>query len=321
MNEATLENVEKGTIDVINGSTNGVIQSNGVGYMDGNYMPRERLALPMTDIGFKLCDMTYDAIHVRKGAFFRLDDHLDRFALSIEKRRFNFAPSRQDVSDVLHQCVRQSGLRDSMTMLIATRGDQQGPTLDLRNCKSRFIAWAAPYYRIVTEREMTQGVEVAISSVPRVAPDSIDPTVKNFARIDFADALFDVYDRGCKHAILLDREGFVTEGRGWNLFALFGGVLVTPDGGVLEGITRRTVLALCEQSNVTPKVAKLSAAQLLDADEVFMASTAGGIMPIRKIDDQVIGDGPPGPVTQRLHDAYWALHDEAEYSSVVTYDA
>ena len=294
--------------------------SNGVGYMDGRYMPREELALPMTDIGFKLCDMTYDAVHVINGAFFRLDDHLERFAHSIEKRRFNFAPSRDEVSAVVHQCVRRSGLRESMTMLIATRGDPQGATLDLRNCKSRFIAWAAPYYRIVSEREMAEGVAVAISSVPRVSADSIDPTVKNFARIDFADALFDAYERGCEHAILLDREGFVTEGRGWNLFALFGGVLVTPDGGVLEGITRRTVLELCERSNVTPKVAKMTAAELLGADEVFMASTAGGIMPINKIDDRSIGGGSPGPVTRRLNDAYWAMHGEPGMSSPVNYE-
>ena len=293
---------------------------NGVGYIDGRYLPREELALPMTDIGFKLCDMTYDAVHVINGAFFRLDDHLDRFARSIEKRRFNFAPSRDEVSAVVHQCVSRAGLRESMTMLIATRGDPQGATLDLRNCKSRFIAWAAPYYRIVSEREMAEGVAVAISSVPRIGADSIDPTVKNFARIDFADALFDAYERGCEHAILLDREGFVTEGRGWNLFALFGGVLVTPDGGVLEGITRRTVLELCERSNVTPKVAKMTAAELRDADEVFMASTAGGIMPIRKIDDRSIGGGSPGPVTRRLNDAYWAMHDEPGMSSPVDYE-
>lgn len=294
--------------------------ADGIGYMDGHYMPRAELALPMTDIGFKLCDMTYDAVHVRNGAFFRLDDHLDRFARSIEKRRFNFSPSREEVKEVVHECVRRAGLRDSMTMLIATRGDPQGADLDLRNCKSRFIAWAAPYYRIVTEQQLSEGVAVVISSVPRVAADSIDPTVKNFARIDFADALFEAYERGCEHAILLDRDGFVTEGRGWNLFALFGGVLVTPDTGVLEGITRQTVLDLCERSNVTPRVAKLTAAELHDADEVFMASTAGGIMPINKIDEQFVGEGVPGPVTKRLGDAYWAKHEEPSMSSPVNYD-
>lgn len=293
----------------------------GIGYIDGQFMPREKLALPMSDIGFKLCDMTYDAVHVWNGGFFRLDDHLDRFEQSIVKRRFNFDFSREQVAQVLHQCVARAGLRESMVMLIATRGDPQGPGLDLRKCKSRYIAWAAPYYRIVTEAEMAEGVPVVISAVPRVPPDSIDPTVKNFARLDFADALFDAYEKGCDHAILLDHEGHVTEGRGWNVFALFGGTLVTPDSGVLEGVTRRTVLELCERSNVTPKVAQFTAADLRGADEVFMASTAGGIMPINKIDDDVIGGGGPGPVTKRLSDAYWVMHDEPGMSTPVSYPA
>ena len=293
---------------------------NGIGYIDGRYMAREALALPMTDLGFKLCDMTYDAIHVWDGAFFRLDEHLDRFEQSIEKRRFNFGFSRADITEIVHQCVARAGLRESMVMLIATRGDQKGEVLDLRACESRFIAWAAPYYRIVTETELAQGVSVAISAVPRVPPDSIDPTVKNFARIDFADALFDAYDQGCDHAILLDHEGYVTEGRGWNVFALLGGTLVTPETGVLEGITRRTVLELCERSNVKPKVGKLRPADLKGADEVFMASTAGGIMPIRKIDETLIGNGTPGPVTHRLTEAYWAFHGEPGVSTPVRYE-
>jgi len=293
--------------------------SNGVGYIDGRYMAREAVALPMTDLGFKLSDMTYDAVHVWNGGFFRLEEHLDRFERSIAKRRFNFGFSREEIAEVIHECVARAGLRKSMVMLIATRGDQKGEVLDLRTCESRFIAWAAPYYRIVTESELAEGVAVAISSVPRVPPDSIDSTVKNFARLDFADALFDAYDRGCDHAILLDHEGYVTEGRGWNVFALLGGTLVTPDTGVLEGITRRTVLELCERSNVSPEVGKLRGDDLLRADEVFMASTAGGIMPIRKIDTTVIGNGAPGPVTQRLTKAYWALHDEPGMLTPVHY--
>ena len=300
---------------------NDQLVSNGIGFIDGRYMRREELALPMTDLGFKLCDMTYDAVHVWDGAFFRLDDHLERFSRSIEKRRFNFEWRRDQVADVLHECVARAGLRESMVMLIATRGDQQGETLDLRACKSRFIAWAAPYYRIVKESELQDGVAVAISTIPRVPADSIDPTVKNFARIDFADALFDAYDRGCEHAILLDHDGYVTEGRGWNLFALFGGTLVTPQSGVLEGITRRTVLELCERSNLTAQVTQLTQTELYKADELFMASTAGGIMPIRRIDDTEIGNGVVGPVTQRLSDAYWALHREPNMSTPVRYAA
>ncbi len=291
----------------------------GVGYIEGEYKPRREVALPTTDIGFKLCDMCYDAIHVWRGKFFRLEDHLDRFERSVARRRFNFGHSRDQVRDILAECVRRAGLRDSMTMIIATRGDMRGPGFDLRNCESRFIAWADPYYGVVSAEQAREGVAVVISHVPRVPPDSIDPTVKNFARIDFADALFEAYDRGCEHALLLDHQGNVTEGRGWNVFAVFGGTLVTPDGGVLEGITRKTVLELCGRTNLEPKVAVLPGKDIARADEIFMASTAGGLMPVTRIDDTVIGRGTPGPATRRLTELYWALHEDPRYATAVAY--
>lgn len=291
----------------------------GVGYIDGEYRARGDVALPTTDIGFKLCDMAYDAVHVRDGRFFRLEDHLDRFWNAIEKRRFNFPHSREQTRDILIECVRRSGLRDSMTMLIATRGDLAGPGFDLRTCRGRFIAWADPYYGVISEEQAAEGVPVVISTVPRVPGDSIDPTVKNFARIDFAEALFEAYDRGCEHALLLDHDGHVTEGRGWNVFAVFGGTLVTPESGVLEGITRRTVLELCEQTNLEPRVTVLRGDELRTADEVFMASTAGGLMPVNRIDDSRIGNGTPGPVTRRLTELYWGLHQNPEYTTAVAY--
>jgi branched-chain amino acid aminotransferase len=289
----------------------------GVGYIDGRYMPREEVALPTTDLGFKLCDMVYDAIHVWDGRFFRLHEHLDRFQRSIERRRIQLRMDREEQVEVLRQCVLRAGLSDSMITMIATRGDMPPGRYDLRRCQGRFIAWADPYYGVVTEEEMRDGVAVTISSVPRVSPDSIDPTVKNFARIDFADALLEAYDRGFEHAVLLDRDGHVTEGRGWNLFALYGGVLVTPDTGVLEGITRRTVMEICPRTNLEARMAKLTADELRGADEIFMASTAGGVMPVIRIDDSPISGGAPGPVTQRISELYRSLHEDERYTTPV----
>ena len=129
----------------------------------------------------------------------------------------------------------------------------------------------------------------------------------------------EAYDNDCDHAVLLDQDGFVTEGRGWNIFALHGGTLVSPDSGVLEGITRRTVIELCQHSNIKAELGKLRAADLRNADEVFMTSTAGGIMPVRKVDDRIIGTGARGPVTTRLNDMYWALHEDPDYSTPIDY--
>jgi branched-chain amino acid aminotransferase len=293
---------------------------NGVGYVDGVYSAKEDMRVPVADLGFLLSDMTYDAVHVHNGNFFRLEDHLDRWERSIEKRRFTtLGHDRDGVCEIVTECVRRAELRAAMVYMVATRGEATDGLKDLRTCRNRLLAWAVPYYGVIAEDKMEDGIDIIVSDVLRTPPESIDPTVKNFARIDFSDALLQAYDKGAEHAVLLDRDGNVTEGRGWNIFALHGGALVSPDSGVLEGISRRTVIELCRNTNIKAELGQLKADDLRDADEVFMTSTAGGIMPVRKIDDRVIGTGTRGPVTTRLTDMYWELHEDPDYLTPIDY--
>ena len=292
--------------------------ADGVGFIDREYMPFSELRIPVTDMGFQLADMCYDAVHVWKGNFFRLDDHLDRFQQGLEKRRFDTLDYDRDaITDICHGSVARLGIDDAFVMLIATRGTPMGPNKDLRTCKNRLIAWATPYHAIVSDAEMANGCDIVVADTIRIPPDAVDPTVKNFGRLDFVAALFEAYDRDADYAVLLDDEGCVTEGRGWNIFALNGGVLTSPDSGVLEGITRKTVLELSGALNIEGRLARLPVKELRGADEVFMSSTAGGIMPVRTIDGQAVGDGAPGPVTQRLSEQYWKLHEDPAYTTPV----
>ncbi len=89
---------------------------------------------------------------------------------------------------------------------------------------------------------------------------------------------------------------------------------------MLEGITRRTVLELSEVLNIKGRLGRMGADDLRGADEVFLTSTAGGVMPVRSIDDRPVGDGAPGPVTARLKDMYWRLHDDPAYTTPVRYE-
>ena len=95
--------------------------------------------------------------------------------------------------------------------------------------------------------------------------------------------------------------------------------MISPDEGVLEGITRQTVVELAERLNIDARLDKLSADRLRGADEIFLTSTAGGIVPVRSVDGGAIGDGNPGPVTQRLTEMYWDLHADDAYSTPVNY--
>ena len=289
--------------------------SAGVGFMDGAFMAFSELRLPVTDMGFQLADMCYDAVHVWKGRFFRLDDHLERWQRSLTQRRYDtLGYDRDGVADVLHGCVARAGLTESMVTVIATRGSPATAHKDLRTCQNRLVVWAVPFSAVVSAEELETGCDIVIAETVRIPPEAVDPTVKNFGRLDFVQALFEAYDRDARYAVLLDRDGFVTEGRGWNIFALRAGELLSPDRGVLEGITRRTVLELSAALNVKGRLGRIG------ADEVFLTATAGGIRPVRSIDGRPVGDGQPGPVTTRLKDMYWRLHDDPAYTAPVRYE-
>lgn len=293
---------------------------NGFGYIDGEYVPLSEMRLPVTDLGFQLADMCYDALHVHGGRFFRMEDHLDRFERAIAERRYNTLKMvRSDFADILHGCVGRSGLRNSMVNIVATRGTPESGHKDLRSCQNRLMVWALPYYSVVSAEETEKGCDIIIADTIRIPPEAVDPTIKNYGRLDFVRALFEAYDKEARYAVLLDGDGNVTEGRGWNIFALDNGHLISPSEGVLEGITRRTVVELAEKLNIEARLEKLPVSRMRGAQEIFLTSTAGGIVPVKCLDGKNVGDGGIGPVTKRLADMYWQLHEDDAYTTPVDY--
>ena len=121
--------------------------------------------------------------------------------------------------------------------------------------------------------------------------------------------------------IATDADGRITEGPGFNVFALIDGSFVTPDRGVLEGVTRRAVLDIAVDQGIPARLGAITIDDLRRADEAFLTSTAGGVMPVVSIDGRVLGDGRPGPLTTRLRDAYWAAHDDPRWATSIDYDA
>ena len=292
----------------------------GFGFMDGEYMPMSEMRIPVTDLGFQLSDMCYDALHIYEGQYFRMDDHLDRFEGAVESRRYEtLGINRQGFRDILMGCASRSGLRNAMVTIIATRGVPNSGHKDLRSCQNRLMVWAVPYYSVVTEEENKNGCDIIIADTLRIPPEAVDPEIKNYGRLDFVRSLFEAYERDASYAVLLDSDGNVTEGRGWNIFGLSDGCLVSPDEGVLPGITRKTVIELAERMNIEAQLDKLKPRDLRTAQEVFLTSTAGGIVPVRSIDGATVGEGEPGPVTMRLIEMYWDLHKDPAFSTPINY--
>jgi branched-chain amino acid aminotransferase len=288
--------------------------ADGAAFVDGQFVPTAEARVPILDWGFLRSDATYDVAHVWRGSFFRLEDHLDRFERSMEHLRLSLPYERDDIRDVLIECVRLSGLRDAYAEIICTRGIPRPGSRDPRQCENRFYAFVVPFIWIADPEKQERGLHAVIAGRRRIAPSSVDPTVKNYHWLDLEVGLLEAYERGGETVILTDADDNVVEGPGFNIFAVQDGAISTPDTGVLQGITRRTVIELANEHGIPIEERPVQAASLRRADEAFLSSTAGGIIPITRVDGEILGEGVPGPVTLRLRDAYWKLHEDPRFS-------
>lgn len=292
----------------------------GCAWIAGEYVPIEEARIPITDMGFSRSDVTYDVVAVWHGKFFRLDDHLDRFERSWTCVRMQPPVTRTEMRRILFDCVRYAELREAYVEMICSRGVPPPGERDPRKVANRFYAFALPYVWLVQPAQQVVGIPLVVAtSTERTSPRAVDPTVKNFQWGDLVRGLFEAYDRGAHTAVLLNAEGMVTEGPGFNLFAYYRGILLTPAGGVLEGITRRTVLELATAESSATRVTMFDAETLRAASEVFITSTAGGVMPVTTLDGVAVGSGAPGPLTMRLRERYWAAHEGGPWTEAVAY--
>lgn len=293
----------------------------GVAFLDGQYVDMAQAKVSVLDYGFLHSDATYDTVHVWDGAFFRLDVHLDRFFGGMDRLRMTIPHDRAALTDILMNCVALSGHRAAYVEMICTRGASPTFSRDPRDCINRFMAFAVPFGSVANQDQMTRGLHVAISEAVRIPPASVDPAIKNYHWLDLIRGLYDAYDKGAETALVLDSDGNIAEGPGFNVFAVKDGALTTPATGILPGITRRTVFDLCALERMSCTAAPLARTALAAADEVFITSTAGGIMPVASVDNQPIGSGRPGAATLRLKDRYWAMHRDPVWSTLVEYPA
>ncbi|CAI0649482.1 unnamed protein product [Colletotrichum noveboracense] len=277
----------------------------GIAWVEGQLVPLAEARIPLMDQGFMHSDLTYDVPSVWDGRFFRLDDHLSRLEASCTKLRLRLPLPREEVKKILVDMVAKSGIRDAFVELIVTRGLK------------------GPYVWCMDPEDQPHGGSAVIArTVRRVPPGAIDPTVKNLQWGDLVRGLFEASDRGATYPFLTDGDSNLTEGSGFNICLIKDGTLFTPDRGVLEGVTRKSVLEVAEANKIPIRKEVVPVELAYQADEILMCTTAGGIMPITKLDDQPVnGTGKVGPLTKKIWDGYWALHYSPAHSFEIDYSA
>lgn len=295
--------------------------SQGAAWMAGEIMPIGEAKIGVTDWGLTHSDITYDVVQVWDGAFFRLEDYLDRFQRSLTKTRLSPPESRDDIRRILHEIVRASGLQRAYCAFVASRGVPAVPgSRDPRDCINHFYAWVVPYVHIIPPDAEARGARLKVATVAkRIAPDSVDPTAKNYHWGDMTTAKFQALDEGFDTTVLTDHFGNMTEGPGFNIFAVLDGCVVTPKSGVLEGITRKTVLEICAALGLPAEVRDLPFEEFLQADEVFISSSGGGPTPITRVNDVILNNDSIGPVTSKIRNTYVDWRNDPKYRSAIDY--
>ncbi len=293
--------------------------SAGAAWMKGEIIPISQAAIPVTDWGLTHSDITYDVVHVWDGRFFRADDYLDRFERSMEKCRLSVPQTRDEMKSILHRMVARSGLQSSYVSVVASRGKPVDVrSRDPRDCVNHFYAWCVPFVWVFPEDVLERGAHLYVpNDIERIATESVDPTAKNYHWGDFTQGLFDAKEAGFDSTMLVDANGHVTEGPGFNVFMIKNGRVKTPRAGVLEGITRKVAMEICAHHGLACEQVDITLAEFLEADEVFATTTGGGPVAISKINDRVFSNGAPGEITKRLNGTYWDWHNDPKMSEAV----
>lgn len=247
----------------------------------------------------------------RGTAIFRHQDHLARLFKSAELYYMPIPYTQTQLRAATHELIAANGLRECYIRPIAFRGYGQMGLNPLQAPVEVAIAvW--PWGAYLGERSKIEGVRAKVSSWRRIPHDSLIPHAKASGQyLNSVLAKIEATKAGYDESILLDSHGFVCEGSGENLFAVIGGQLVTPPqtASILDGISRNSVLQIAADLGIECVQRNLARAELYLASEVFLAGTAAELVPVREIDDHLIGTGARGEITRRIQQVFEdALH-------------
>jgi branched-chain amino acid aminotransferase len=247
----------------------------------------------------------------RGPAIFRHGDHLDRLFKSAELYYMPIPYGLEELRSATHELIAANRLRECYIRPIVFRGYGQMGLYPL-DCDVDVAIAVWPWGAYLGEEGKRAGVRAKIASWRRIPHDSLIPHAKATGQyLNSVLAKIEASKAGYEEAILLDAQGFVSEGSGENIYAVREGVILTPPqtAGILDGINRKSILRIARDLGFEVVERNLARAELYLADEVFLTGTAAELVPVREVDDHAIGGGKPGPVTHELQRVFDdALH-------------
>ena len=274
--------------------------------INGKICKPEDAKISVFDRGFLFGDSVYEVAKTYQGIPFLLQEHLDRLWKSASRLEMLLTVSQNDVSAEVNKALAELGVEEAYFRIILTRGE--GPiSLDPGEGVKNNLIIIAQEHLPFPSSWYENGVHVVITNVVRVSKESVDPNVKSGNYLNNVMAFMQAKREKAFDSIMLNHKGHVTQGTTSNVWIVKDNTIKTPplQAGILEGITRKTLLQLAKSDDsLKIEQVNFTAEELINADECFLTSTMKEIVPVTQIDNSPIGTGTVGPLTVKLHSLY-----------------
>ncbi len=275
-------------------------------YLNGAYMAKEEASISVFDHGYLYGDGVFEGIRAYNGKVFKLYEHLERLYESAHHILLDVPISLEEMAGATLETLRRNNLSDAYIRIVVSRGvGDLG--LDPRKCSRATIVIIADHISLFPQEHYDKGLEVITAATRQRSHDTFEPRIKSLNYLNNILVKLEAAQAGAMEAIMLNSQGYVVEGSGSNIFIIDKtGRLITPPVyvGILEGITRNTVIDLARGEGLTVEELPFTRHDLYVAAECFITGTAAELMPVISVDRRAVGEGKPGKITGMLREKF-----------------
>lgn len=270
-------------------------------YLGGEFVNKNEAVVSVYDHGFLYGDGVFEGIRVYEGNIFKLDEHLDRLYDSAKSIMLHIPYEKEELEEIIAETVRKNQLETAYIRVVISRG-AGNLGLDPSSCSNPRVVVIAEALALFPKELYERGVRLASVSSRRNRPDVLPPQVKSLNYLNNILVKMEANQAGVDEALMLNDQGYVTEGSADNIFIVKKGVVYTPPTylGALEGITRNAIIDLAKEKGYEVKEQPFTRHDVYVADEVFLTGTAAEVIAAVEVDQRKVGDGSPGVVTNHL---------------------
>jgi branched-chain amino acid aminotransferase len=278
-------------------------------WFDGKIVPVADAKISVFDHGILYGDGIFEGIRSYNGRVFEREAHLRRFYDSAKQIRLTLPWTPEQLGKALDDALAANDYlrpdKDAYIRLVATRGTGVLGISPLRTWKPIVYIIAATI-KMYPPEMYERGMPVIVSSYTRNHSNAMPARIKSLNYLNNILAKWEAHDADVPEAIMLNHMGYVAEATGDNVFIIRSGQIQTPptSAGILEGITRATVMRLAREAGIEVVEKDLVRSDLYCADECFLTGTGAQVIPVTLIDKRSVGDGQVGPITRQLMDLY-----------------